>query len=47
MQIPLSGNPAFVSQSGAIGTAILDYSIRERFGFSHFISVSAIDFSVR
>ncbi len=47
-QIPLAGNLAFISQSGAIGTAILDYSIRERFGFSHFISVGAmadIDFA--
>ena len=41
-QIPLAGNLAFISQSGAIGTAILDYSIRERFGFSHFISVGAM-----
>lgn len=37
-----SGNLAFVSQSGAIGTAILDYSIREHFGFSHFISVGGM-----
>jgi acetyltransferase len=47
-QMPLAGNLAFISQSGAIGTAILDYSIRERFGFSHFISVGAmvdIDFA--
>jgi acetyltransferase len=41
-QIPLAGSLAFISQSGAIGTAILDYSIRERFGFSHFISVGAM-----
>jgi len=40
--MPRAGNLAFVSQSGAIGTAILDYSIRERFGFSHFISVGGM-----
>lgn len=40
--MPEPGNLAFVSQSGAIGTAILDYSIREHFGFSHFISVGSM-----
>lgn len=37
--MPEPGKLAFISQSGAIGTAILDYSLREHFGFSHFISV--------
>ena len=41
-RMPLSGKLAFVSQSGAICTAILDYSIRERIGFSHFISLGSM-----
>ena len=41
-RMPLAGKLAFVSQSGAICTAILDYSIRERIGFSHFISLGSM-----
>jgi acetyltransferase len=40
--MPLDGKLAFVSQSGAICTAILDSSIRERIGFSHFISLGSM-----
>jgi acetyltransferase len=35
----LSGNLAFVSQSGALVTAVLDWANARRIGFSHFISV--------
>jgi acetyltransferase len=36
------GNVAFVSQSGALGAAILDWSMRENFGFSAFVSVGSM-----
>ncbi|MBK9714343.1 MAG: bifunctional acetate--CoA ligase family protein/GNAT family N-acetyltransferase [Kouleothrix sp.] len=36
------GNVAFISQSGALGTAILDWSLREHVGFSAFISVGSM-----
>jgi acetyltransferase len=36
-EMPLTGNLAFVSQSGAICTAILDMALKERIGFSHFV----------
>ena len=43
-RMPLAGKTAFISQSGAIFTSILDLSIRERVGFSHFVGLgSAID----
>jgi acetyltransferase len=35
----LTGNLAFVSQSGALVTAVLDWANARRIGFSHFISV--------
>jgi len=38
-QMPLPGKMAFVSQSGAICTAILDLSIQENIGFSYFVSL--------
>ncbi len=38
-QMPLSGKMAFISQSGAICTAILDLSIKENIGFSYFVSL--------
>ncbi len=37
--MPEDGNIAFLSQSGAFGTAILDWAIAEKIGFSKFISV--------
>ena len=40
--MPLSGKMAFVSQSGAICSAILDLSIKERIGFSHFVSIGSM-----
>lgn len=36
------GDIAFISQSGALGTAVLDWSIRENFGFSAFVSVGSM-----
>ena len=36
------GNVAFISQSGALGTAILDWSAREKVGFSAFVSVGSM-----
>ncbi len=38
-QMPLAGKMAFISQSGAIFTAILDLSIAENIGFSYFVSL--------
>jgi acetyltransferase len=34
-----SGNITFISQSGALGSAVLDWAVRENVGFSHFISI--------
>ena len=38
-QMPIAGKMAFISQSGAICTAILDLSIKENIGFSYFVSL--------
>jgi len=40
--LPEAGNIAFVSQSGAICTSILDLAMEEHFGFSHFVSIGAM-----
>jgi len=40
--MPKPGNIAFISQSGALGAAILDWAISENIGFSHFISVGSM-----
>lgn len=40
--IPMDGKLAFLSQSGAICTAILDFCAKERIGFSHFISLGSM-----
>ncbi|MEM2094476.1 MAG: CoA-binding protein, partial [Candidatus Bathyarchaeia archaeon] len=37
--MPRKGNIAFVSQSGALGTGILDWAVTERIGFSKFVSL--------
>ncbi|HRW78864.1 MAG TPA: CoA-binding protein, partial [Candidatus Sabulitectum sp.] len=37
--MPLKGNVAFISQSGALCTSVLDWAIQEKIGFSHFVSV--------
>ncbi len=36
------GNVAFLSQSGALGTAVLDWSLREQVGFSAFASIGSM-----
>ena len=44
---PLRGNIAFVAQSGAIQTSVLDWATSKGLGFSHFVSVgdmSDVDF---
>lgn len=41
-KIALTGSVAFISQSGALCTAILDWSYREKVGFSHFVSVGSM-----
>ncbi len=40
--MPLPGKTAFISQSGSIYTAILDLSLREKMGFSHFVSLGSM-----
>jgi acetyltransferase len=44
---PLQGNIAFVAQSGAVQTSVLDWATSRGIGFSHFVSVgnmSDVDF---
>jgi acetyltransferase len=41
-EMPATGNLAFISQSGAISSAILDLAFKERIGFSHFVSVGSM-----
>ncbi|WED66565.1 bifunctional acetate--CoA ligase family protein/GNAT family N-acetyltransferase [Synoicihabitans lomoniglobus] len=41
-RMALPGKLAFISQSGALCTAVLDWSIRDRVGFSHFISIGSM-----
>jgi acetyltransferase len=36
------GNVAFISQSGALCTAVLDWSLREEVGFSSFVSIGSM-----
>ncbi|HVY36373.1 MAG TPA: bifunctional acetate--CoA ligase family protein/GNAT family N-acetyltransferase [Polyangia bacterium] len=40
--VALPGNVAFLSQSGALLTAILDWSLRARVGFSAFVSLGSM-----
>ncbi len=37
--MPPAGHVAFVSQSGALCTAVLDWALQEQIGFSHFVSI--------
>jgi acetyltransferase len=37
-----TGNVGFISQSGALCTAVLDWSFQENVGFSHFVSVGSM-----
>lgn len=41
-QMALPGNIAFISQSGALCTAILDWSIKNNVGFRYFISIGSM-----
>ena len=41
-KMPKPGNIAFLSQSGALGSAILDWAIHENIGFSNFVSVGSM-----
>ncbi len=44
---PKAGHVAFLSQSGALCTSVLDWAISENIGFSHFVSVgNALDVGV-
>lgn len=40
--LALPGNIAFISQSGAMCTAVLDWSFQERIGFSSFVSIGSM-----
>jgi len=42
VQMPLPGRMAFISQSGAICTSILDLSLQEKIGFSYFVSLGSM-----
>jgi len=37
--MPRAGNVAFISQSGALCTSVLDWAIEGKIGFSHFVSI--------
>jgi acetyltransferase len=41
-KMALPGNIALISQSGALCTAMLDWSVSENVGFSHFISIGSM-----
>jgi acetyltransferase len=41
-KIARAGNVGFISQSGALCTAVLDWSLRENVGFSAFVSVGSM-----
>ena len=38
----LRGNVAFISQSGALCSSVLDWSFREQVGFSAFLSIGSM-----
>ena len=40
-RMALPGNIAFISQSGALCASILDWSVEQNVGFSHFVSIGA------
>jgi acetyltransferase len=41
-KMPKAGNIAFISQSGALGSAILDWAMHENVGFSNFVSIGSM-----
>jgi len=38
-EMPKKGHVAFISQSGALGTSVLDWALEENVGFSYFVSI--------
>jgi acetyltransferase len=40
--LPPAGRVAFISQSGALGSAILDWAAEKNVGFSHFVSIGSM-----
>jgi acetyltransferase len=45
--MPAQGHIAFISQSGALCTSVLDWALQENIGFSHFVSVgNMLDVSI-
>ncbi|MFX1508762.1 MAG: bifunctional acetate--CoA ligase family protein/GNAT family N-acetyltransferase [Promethearchaeota archaeon] len=40
--MPKAGNIAFISQSGALGSAIIDWALSQNLGFSNFVSVGSM-----
>jgi acetyltransferase len=45
--MPAKGHVAFISQSGALCTSVLDWALQENIGFSHFVSVgNMLDVSI-
>ncbi len=41
-RLPLPGKVAFLSQSGAVCSAVLDMAMRENVGFSHFVNLGSM-----
>jgi acetyltransferase len=41
-RMPKPGSIAFISQSGALGSAILDWAMHENIGFSNFVSIGSM-----
>ncbi|MEM4703682.1 MAG: bifunctional acetate--CoA ligase family protein/GNAT family N-acetyltransferase [Candidatus Bathyarchaeia archaeon] len=41
-RVPKPGSIAFISQSGALGSAILDWAINQNIGFSNFVSIGSM-----
>lgn len=41
-RMPKPGHIAFISQSGALGSAILDWAMHENIGFSNFVSIGSM-----
>ncbi len=41
-KLAIPGKLAFISQSGALCTSILDWSVREKVGFSYFVSIGSM-----
>ncbi len=41
-QMPYAGNVGFISQSGALCTSVLDWSIKNKIGFSNFVSIGSM-----